>query len=268
MPTINGLPIQTGTPVGNENVAADMPDGTTIRLTTQQIADLSAGGAVASVNGQTGVVVLDAADVAAVPTTVGASPSGAEGDEIVVVLKGSIYVYLTTQQIANLGGGGGGGAGTKTYGVFGPWNSQPPAASFATLDTRNSIAVLDFDDTTSESVFWVSVMPEAANLSLGLIAHIKWAATSATTGNVTWGVQFERMTTDMDADSYDTAAVGTTACSGTNGIPSDTAITITTIDSIVAGDMYRVKVYRDAAAGTDTMAGDAELVSVEIRSAA
>ena len=109
MPTILGLPLQSGTPVGDEYVAAEMPDGLTIRVTTQQIADLGGGGgggAVASVNGQTGIVVLDAADVAAVPTTVGASPSGAEGDEIVVVLKGSVYVYLTTQQIANLAAAG------------------------------------------------------------------------------------------------------------------------------------------------------------------
>ena len=41
MPTILGLPLQSGTPVGDEYVAAEMPDGLTIRVTTQQIADLA-----------------------------------------------------------------------------------------------------------------------------------------------------------------------------------------------------------------------------------
>lgn len=178
------------------------------------------------------------------------------------------YQVSLDQIAAFTGGGGGGGSGTKTYDKFTPMTSQPPASNFATLDTRNSIAVLDFDDTTQESVFWVSIMVEAADLTSGLQVRIKWAATSATTGNVTWGAQFELMTGDLDADSYDTAVVGTTACNGTNGVPSETVLTVTTIDSIVAGAMYRVRVYRDAAAGTDTMAGDAELVAVEIRSAA
>lgn len=43
--------------------------GITSRTTAQAIADLGGGGAVDSVNGQTGVVVLDAADVGAVATS-------------------------------------------------------------------------------------------------------------------------------------------------------------------------------------------------------
>jgi hypothetical protein len=33
--------------------------------------------------------------------------------------------------------------GTKTYAVFNAQDNQPPATNFATLDTRNSIAILD-----------------------------------------------------------------------------------------------------------------------------
>jgi hypothetical protein len=147
-------------------------------------------------------------------------------------------------------------------------HNQPPATNFATLDTRNSIAVLDFDDTTSESAVFVGVIPEGTNLTSGLKVRIFWSATSATTGQVKWGVQFEKYGTDTDSDSFDTATTAYTAASGTSGIVVVTEITCTTIDSIAAGDQFRIKVYRDVADTTnDTMSGDAELVALEVRSA-
>lgn len=159
------------------------------------------------------------------------------------------------------------GSGTKTYARLTPMTSQPPAANFATLDTRNSIAVLDFDDTTQESIFWVDVMPEAASLGSGLIVNIFFMSSTATSGNCSFGAQFERMNTDQDADSFDTATVATVATSATSGIVTKLSITCTTIDSIAAGDAYRVKIYRDTA-GADTIVGDVEVVAVEVRSAA
>jgi hypothetical protein len=162
----------------------------------------------------------------------------------------------------------GGGSGTKTYTVFTPDDNQPPAANFATLDTRNSILVLDFDAATDESAVFVGVIPEAASLGSGLKIRLHWMATSATSGNCIWDVSLERMTTDLDSDSFDTIASATTATSGTSGIPTVTEITLTTIDSVTAGDGFRLKVTRDADNASDTMTGDAELVVVEVRSAA
>lgn len=163
---------------------------------------------------------------------------------------------------------GGGSGGTKTYAVFSPTENQPPATNFATLDTRNSITVLDFDDTTEESAIFASIMPEAASLGSGLSIRIIWTATSATTGACRWGVALERGTTDLDADSFDTAAETTTTTNGTSGIPTTTTITLTTIDSVTAGDFYRLKVYRDTGDAADTMTGDAEILAVEVRSGA
>jgi hypothetical protein len=157
-------------------------------------------------------------------------------------------------------------SGTKTYAVFTPMTSQPPASNFATLDTRNSIAVLDFDDSTEESIFWVLVMPEGASLASGLKVRIHWV-TVATSGDGRWGCQIERMNTDLDSDSFDTAAEATTTTNATAGIISTTEITITTIDSVTAGEPFRLKVYRDTS-GADTITGDLELVAVEVRSAA
>ena len=163
---------------------------------------------------------------------------------------------------------GGGGGGTKTYAVFTPLNNQPPATAYATLDSRNSIAVLDFDTTTEEWAIFVGIMPEAASLGSGLIVKIHWMATSATSGDCRWGVQFQRNNTDLDSDSWDTTTEATSTTNGTSGIITITSITSTNIDGITAGDSYRLKVYRDVSDAADTMSGDAELVAVEVRSAA
>ena len=158
--------------------------------------------------------------------------------------------------------------GSKTLAVFTPLDNQPPASDFATLDTRNSVACLDFDAATDESAVFVGVIPEGAVLTSGIIVRLSWAATSATSGDCVWLVDIEKTTGhDIDGDGYDTAVSGTTATSGTSGVVNTTAITVTTIDSVAAGDAFRVRVRRDADAGGDTMTGDAELIAVEVRAA-
>lgn len=162
-----------------------------------------------------------------------------------------------------------GASGTKTLAVFTPRENQPPASAFATLDTRNSVAVLDFDAATDESAIYPAIVPEAADLASGLSVRITWMATTATTGNVRWRVALERGSTDLDADSFDTAAEANGAANGTSGIPTTTSITLTTIDSVAVGEPYRLRVSRVGSDATnDTMTGDAELISVEVRSAA
>jgi hypothetical protein len=51
-------------------------------------------------------------------------------------------------------------------------------------------------------------------------------------------------------------------------VPKYAEITLTTIDSVTAGDGFRLKINRDANNASDTMTGDAELIAVEVRSAA
>jgi hypothetical protein len=162
----------------------------------------------------------------------------------------------------------GGGGGTKTLAVFTPLDNQPPATNFATLDTRNSVALLDFDAATAEDAVFVGVIPEGAVLTSGIIVRLSWAATSATSGDCRWLVDIEKTTGhDIDADGFDTAVAGTTTTAAASGEVNTTAITITTIDSVAAGDAFRVRVRRDAADAGDTMTGDAELVAVELRAA-
>lgn len=183
------------------------------------------------------------------------------GDEIPINRSGSNF-KITAGSVAALA------AGTKTIRVFTPLDNQPPASNFATLDTRNSVAVLDFDAATDESAVFVGVISEGAVLTNGLQVRIHWAATSATSGDCVWEVAFENTDGhDIDADGFDTAQTGTTTTSGTSGVVNTTIITITTIDSLTANDVFRLKVTRDANAAGDTMTGDAELVAVEVRAA-
>ena len=160
-------------------------------------------------------------------------------------------------------------ATAKTLARFTPRENQPPATAFATLDTRNSIAVLDFDAATDEAAIFSGVIPDYADLSSGLKIRLAWMATTATTGNVRWRVALERGNTDLDADSFDTAAEGNGAANGTSGIPTTTSISLSTIDSVAVGEPYRIRISRVGSDATnDTMTGDAELVAVEVRSAA
>ena len=178
---------------------------------------------------------------------------------------GTSNQVLQTNGSGVLSWGAPSGGGTKTISVFTPLDNQPPASNFATLDTRNSVAVLDFDAATDESAVFVGVIPEGAVLTSGLIVRISWAATSATSGDCVWEVSFEKTTGhDIDADGFDTVQTGTTTTSGTSGVVNTTAITITTIDSLAANDVFRLKVTRDANAVGDTMTGDAELIGVEL----
>lgn len=157
---------------------------------------------------------------------------------------------------------------TKSLARFTARDNYPPATNFATLDTRNSVLVLEFDAATEESATFIGVVNENAAMPSGLSVRLWWMADTATSGNVQWGVQFEKTGTGLDADSYDTNAQATSAANATSGIESLASITITTIDSLTAGDRFRLRVYRVAADATnDTMAEDAQLVAVEVRAA-
>ena len=154
--------------------------------------------------------------------------------------------------------------------VFTPQDNEPPSSAFATFDTRNSVPVLDYDDSTDESGVFGGVLP--ANYSGGgLTVTIVWMATSATTGDVVWNADIERHQDDafdIDADGFAgaNAATGTTASA--SGEQQYTDITFTDgadMDSLAAGESFRLKITRDANAAGDTMTGDAELLRVIVK---
>lgn len=159
--------------------------------------------------------------------------------------------------------------GTKTLDYFLPTDNEPPASNFATLDTRNSHPVLDFDTTTQETAIFRGVIPANVSLAGGVTVYAQWAATSATSGTIGWDVAFERITSgglDIDGDSFGTAqTITATTVSGTSGITLVSSVNFSQAQlpaSLTNGDMYRLRIRRDVA--NDSAAGDAELLMVVI----
>lgn len=164
-------------------------------------------------------------------------------------------------------------ATTNIMAVFTPLSNEPPASAFATLDTRNSVPVLDFDDTTDESAVFGGVLPNNY-AGGGLTVTLVWMATSATSGGVSWDVSIEAHpddTFDIDSDGFAAANnSGSATTASATGEQQYTDITFTDgadMDSLAAGQSFRLKVTRDAdgTTATDDLSGDAELLRVIVK---
>jgi hypothetical protein len=149
---------------------------------------------------------------------------------------------------------------------WGPLVNEAPATNYATLDSRNSRPVLDFDATTQEATIFSGTLP-ANYTGAGITVAIWCALTSATSGTVGWEVSIERTdvsSLDIDADSFATAnTVTATTVPGTSGQVLKMSVNIangSAMDSLAAGELFRIKVARDVA--NDTATGDAELLRV------
>jgi len=176
-------------------------------------------------------------------------------------------VQAAIDELEAMGGGGGGGGPWSI--AFRPVDNEPPTSNYATLDTRNNRPVLDFDTTTQEAAIFTGVMPNGY-AGGGLTVTIFCALTSATSGTVGWDVAFERTqasTDDIDSDSFATAqTVTAVTVPGTSGHVLAMSVNVANgadMDSIAAGELFRLRVRRDVA--TDTATGDAELLAVSIK---
>jgi len=152
---------------------------------------------------------------------------------------------------------------------FGPLHNEPPASNSATLDERNGHPVLDFDGTTNESAIFSGVMPRHYGGG-GVTAYIHYAMSSATSGDVDWDAAFERIgdqQQDIDSDGFAAAnSVDNTTVPGTSGNVDIVSVAFTDgadMDSVAVGELFRLKITRDAV--SDTAAGDAELLGVELK---
>ena len=164
-------------------------------------------------------------------------------------------------------------ATTNILGVFEPQTAHFPSSNFGTFDTRNNHPVIDLDDTTQETIYFKGRMP--ANYSGGgITVEIHYAMTSATTGGVVFEAAFERVSDsiqDIDSDGF-AAANATSAITvpGTSGHVDITTITFTDgadMDSVTAGDGYRLSIARDADStnATDDATGDAEIWLIVVK---
>jgi len=154
--------------------------------------------------------------------------------------------------------------------IFTPLMNEPPASNAMTFDTRNSHPVLDADASTNESAVFSAVMPQHYAGTTGVTVYIHYSMSSATADTVDWDVSFEEIgdqQLDVDGDSFAAVnSVDDTTVPGTSGLVDVVNVTFTDgadMDNVAAGELFRLKVTRDAA--SDDATGDAELHAVEIR---
>lgn len=161
-------------------------------------------------------------------------------------------------------------ASGDTLCIFVPTDNEPTSSNYATLDTRNAHPVLDFDASTDESAVFTGVLPRNY-AGGGLTVTLIWGASAATSGDVVWNSAIERIAEgaqDIDSDGFATAQAATATASGTSGVQDYVTIAHTSgaqMDSLAAGESFRLKITRDANHANDDATCDAELVAVEIR---
>lgn len=154
--------------------------------------------------------------------------------------------------------------------VFSALDNEPPASGYGTFDTRNGHPVIDLDAAADESAVFTGVLPDSY-AGGGLTVTVVWSATSATSGNAKLNAEIERLEdegTDTDADSFAAARTATAAAPATGGALQYTDITFTAgaqMDSLAAGELFRLRITRDANDAGDTMAGDLEVHAVRVK---
>jgi hypothetical protein len=173
---------------------------------------------------------------------------------------------------ANVALGAGGGSGTAFELLFSTLGNEPPASNPATPDLRNSHPVLDFDGSTDEEAVFSGVLSNDYGGG-GLTIDTFWAFTSATSGSLRVQTAIERIdasSLDIDADSFASFNSAGGTAPGTSGHVIKVTVTHASgaeMDSLAAGELFRLKVRRDAdgTSGTDDIATDAELVYATVR---
>lgn len=159
-------------------------------------------------------------------------------------------------------------ASGNTLWVFLPAHNEPPSTNFAVLNVRNLHPMLDFSGTTNQSAVFSAVMPRHY-AGGGVTVYIHYSTVS-TTGDIDWDIAFERIgdqQQDVDTDGFAAAlSVDNTVVPGTTGLVDVVNVAFTNgaqMDSVAAGEMFRLKITRDAA--NDTNTGIANLHAIEIK---
>lgn len=156
--------------------------------------------------------------------------------------------------------------------VFAAVNGEMRSTAFPQLVKANGTAIpitgYAFDAAADEALFFDfrAVSYGSGNVTVA----VDWYADTASSGDVIWGAQLACITPDTDTQDVETKALATANTVtdthlGTTGQRLHRAsITVSNLDSLASDDDVRLRVYRDADAGGDTLAGDAIAVRVTV----
>jgi uncharacterized protein DUF5907 len=155
----------------------------------------------------------------------------------------------------------------------------PPATLFAQEGVLagastpvESVGTYDFDASTIEYMdFLCRLSPKYSGG--GLTMQPCWTSLSATSGVCRWGFALRRCADDAEdiagtSQTYSYTDVDCTAPTTTAGKPQYDSVAMadgSAIDNVAAGEMFILRVRRNASHANDTMTGDARLFDIEIR---
>lgn len=151
------------------------------------------------------------------------------------------------------------------------WARDCEPDTTATPDTRNGQDVLDFDSGGAEYATFRGILHDGYSGG-GITVDIVRQLSSATSGNDEWETSFERIGTVLDTDTDSFASPvnsGDEAVPATSGIPGIVTNAHTDgaqIDSLAAGEEFRIKV-QATVPSTSTASGDRELRCVRLTEA-
>lgn len=142
----------------------------------------------------------------------------------------------------------------------------------AITDRRMDDPVVDFDAATNKVCFFNGIMPQHY-AGGGLTVTIGVRASTATTGDMSFAGFFKSLGNNVDdidvknfADPQFNTAIDAPTTSGFIRYFDITFTDGAQIDSLAAGEYFQFMLMRDAQDGTnDDMAGDGEVVSIEIK---
>lgn len=141
-----------------------------------------------------------------------------------------------------------------------------PAVAACDTGTNTQKGTADFaDGALSLSIQTSFTLPDDWTATGGVDAKFKWF-TSATTNSVVWQIATICVADASTSDpAFNTASTATDAAKGTTLQDNDATITGITVTGCTAGSRMYVKVFRDPANGSDTLAATARLREVILK---
>lgn len=149
--------------------------------------------------------------------------------------------------------------------IFTPRDALFSVQSRAHLGHRNQHPFVRFDNDVLRKCYFEAIMPANFNgTSFYIFIHYA-CPDDASKGAFYYATAIEKMTgLDINDDSFDSSQ-GEVVTPGTQGAIESTDEVDSDIDDIVAGDMFRLKFWRDPENVSDLNTGDVELHAIELR---
>jgi len=147
--------------------------------------------------------------------------------------------------------------------VLEPKRFKLPATNYPSETFEGLYYTLDFDASTEESVYAQEIIPFRWAVGTDMEVEINWFHDTTDNGKVVWGVEYKAI---KEGEAITGSGTTITQVSAGNH-PADELISTTFEDKILGsnleqGDLFAVRVFRDADNANDTLGEDARLLQV------